>query len=267
MKKVLMTFSGAAYDATTELMVRDGQKFGADEIVVMDDRWLMGTRFYRDHIYMWEHPGHKGQRWGFGWYCWKSYAILHVMQHYPAGTVICYLDADTFPIADFSMLFDACVREHGFFCFAAEGCRDRQWVKRDVWEAVYPQSRLEATGAAIDLDSQHATARFMLFEKGKNGVKMFLEEWQDLCTTKWLATRDPSISGPEFPGFEENRGDQSIFSLLTHRYGIPLHREADGFGEGSQRDRELYGQIFQQIYCQGNRADLSGSAYRRGPGI
>jgi hypothetical protein len=267
MRKIYCTFGGVSYDATLQHIAEDGPRFGADEVWIYDEPWLMGTRFYRDHSYMWEHPGWRGVKIGFGWYCFKAYTILHALSHMQKGDVCLWTDADTFPIADFSMLYGACVREAGFFCFAAEGCSDRQWVKRDVWEAVYPQARLEATGAEISLDSQHATARFMLFEKGKAAVRTFLEEWQDLCTTKWLATRDPSISGPEFPGFEENRGDQSIFSLLCHRYGIPLHREADGFGEGSQRDRELYGQLFQQIYCAGNRADLSGSKYRRGPGI
>lgn len=264
MRRIYCTFGGVAYDATLQRIAEDGPRFGADAVWIYDEPWLMGTRFYRDHHYMWEHPGWRGQKLGWGWYAWKPAVILHALNHAAQGDVILWTDGDTFPIADFSMLYDACVREAGFFCFAAEGCSDRQWVKRDVWEAVYP---LDAKSGTLVLDSQHATARFMLFEKGRSAVKMFLEEWQDLCTTKWLATRGPSISGPEFPGFEENRGDQSCFSLLCHKYGIPLHREADAFGNNSQRDRELYGQLFEQRYCAGNRADLSGSKYRRGPGI
>ncbi len=112
------------------------------------------------------------------------------------------------------------------------------------------------------------TSSIHRFQKGNCAVRTFLEEWQRLCTTKWLATRDPSITGPEFPGFEQNRGDQSIFSLLCKKYGIPLHREADEFGNNSERDRDLYPeQLFRQIGCVGNRLDLSGSKYRRGPGI
>ncbi len=86
------------------------------------------------------------------------------------------------------------------------------------------------------------------------------------CTTPPLTTRDPSAL-PEYERFIENRGDQSIFSLLCHKYGLPLHREADAFGESSDKDRELYGQLFVQEYCAGDRNDLSGSKYRRGPGL
>ncbi len=274
MHKVVVTFSGAAYNATTKLIVEEAPRFGADEVWVYDEPWLMKQPFYENHKYMWEHPGHQGHRWGFGWYCWKSYVIQHAMANIAAGElnnrdaggVICWLDADTYPIADFSMLFDACVRERGFFCFEATGCVDQQWVKRDVWEAVFPEALSPSLGCPMQ-QWQHATARFMLFQRGQPGVAKFLEDWQRFNVQKWLATRDPSVSGPEFPGFEENRGDQSIFSLLTHQYCLPLHREADEFGNGSQKDRELYPQLFKQVYCQGNRMDLSGSKYRRGPGI
>ncbi len=92
----------------------------------------------------------------------------------------------------------------------------------------------------------------------------FLGQWEHFCCIPGLTTRDPS-KNPEFTGFEENRGDQSILSALAHKYNLPLHREADGFGENSQLDRDLYGQIFEQVYCAGDRNDLSGSKYRRGP--
>ena len=117
------------------------------------------------------------------------------------------------------------------------------------------------------VDTQHATARFMLFEKplpGESCACDFLADWERLCCIPGLTTRDPSKRA-EFPGFEENRGDQSIFCLLCLKYGIPLHREADAFGEGSSKDRDLYGQLFRQEYCAGNRNDLSGSKYRRIP--
>ncbi len=267
-KNIVVTFSGAAYDATTRLIAERYQTLGgADELIVYDDKWLMTQPFYRENKWAWDHPGHKGNRFGFGWYVWKSHCIRRAMETLSPGDVCLYLDADTFPIADFRMLFDACRAEGGIFVFEATGCVNRQWVKRDVWEAVFPHCRgiLDLVPPPDDyLDSQHATARFMLFEKAEGAVDFFLKEWELLCCVPGLTTRDPS-KRPEFPGFEENRGDQSIFSLLCLKYGLTLHREADAFGENSDKDRELYPQLFQQIYCQGDRNDLSGSRYRRIP--
>lgn len=285
MRNVYVTFSGAAYDATTKQIAEKAPKLGADAVFVYDDRWLMHQPFRKENDWAWRHPGHSGHKYGFGWYCWKPYVILHAMKFLKPGDCLLFTDADTFPVSNFSMLFDACRREGGIFAFEATGCSNRQWVKRDVWEAVFAEmlepvyfdrdieSQRGIILKALDqkLDTQHATARFMVFEKGavrhrERGLtpEFFLSEWNRLCTTPGLTTRDPS-SRPEFPGFEENRGDQSIFSLLCLKYELPLHREADEFGNGSNKDRELFGQLFVQRYCAGDRNDLSGSRYRSGP--
>lgn len=270
MKKYYVTFGGAAYDATIGQIAANAKRLGGvEDVWIYDEPWLMAQPFYRQNKWAWDHPGHNGHRYGFGWYVWKPYVIRRAMEHLQPGDVLLYTDADTYPIADFRMLFDACVREGGIFAFEATGCTNRQWVKRDVWEAVIAQMGLGVPVEKLDdecfaLDSTHATARFMLFEKGADGAHAFLAKWEKLCCLPGLTTRDPS-KRPEFAGFEENRGDQSIFSLLCLKYWLPLHREADGFGENSEKDRELYPQLFEQKYCAGNRNDLSGSKYRRIP--
>lgn len=258
MNNVICTFGGRAYDATIARIVTDGPRFGAREVFVYDEPWLMHTQFYRDNQWAWKHPGHGGHKYGFGWYIWKPYVIRYAMRVMKPGDCLLWLDADTYPIADFSMLFPACKDEGGICAFEATGCTNRQWCKRDVWDAVFPED-------PFLLDTQHATARFIVVEKGAPRVDEFLAEWERINCIPGVTTRDPSTSGREFPGFEENRGDQSVFSLLCLKYGLKLHREADAFGNGGDKDRELYGQIFEQKYCQGNRNDLSGSKFRRGP--
>lgn len=274
MKRYYCAYGGAGYDRTIERIVRNAPLLGADEVYVFDDLWMETTEFRQTNRWAWDHPGHNGVKYGGGWYCWKPFVIREMMKHLAPGDILLYTDADTYPIADFSCLYSYCDREgfydmrsmeklipheKGFFLFEATGCKDRQWVKRDVWQAVWPSCN--PVGA---LDSQHATARFMLFQKGVPAVHRFLADWERLCCVPGLTTRDPSAE-LEYEGFEENRGDQSIFSLLTHKYNLPLHREADGFGEASMLDRDLYGQLFRQEYCQGDRTDLSGSKFRRIP--
>ncbi len=253
-KRIYVTFGGRAYDSTLELIVKRGPAMGADEVWVYDDRWLETTEFRQRNRAHWDHPGHNGVKYGYGWYCWKPYVILHAMSRMIDGDVLLFTDADTYPIRDFSRLYDYCAQGRGYFLFEATGCRNRQWVKRDCFEIIDPMH-------TIDWDSQHATARFMLFEKGRFQVKSFLHDWLRFITDIRCATRDPSVLGLEYPGFEENRGDQSVLSLLAQLYKIPLHREADAFGAGQDKDWNLYPQLFEQVYCQGDRGDLSGSRF------
>lgn len=258
MRKIYLTFGGFAYDQTVQHIVARGPGFGADEVWVYDDAWLETTEFRQKNRALWDHPGFCGSKYGYGWYCWKPYVILHAMSRLEVGDVLLYTDGDTYPIADFGCLFDYCVRENGFFLFAADGCHNRQYVKRDCFEIIDPMH-------TVDVDSQHATARFMLFEKGRPNVDRFLLDWVRFVTDPRCPTRDRSVLAPEYEGFEENRGDQSVLSLLAHLYKLPLHREADGFGVGVDRDRDLYPQLFEQTYCHGDRTDLRGSQFANVP--
>ena len=137
------TFGGAAYDATLQRISADAKRLGGvADVWIYDEPWLMQQPFYRENQWAWQHPGHNGSKFGFGWYIWKSHVVRHAMERLEPGDVLLYTDADTYPIADFRMLFHACrtaTTAGGIFCFEATGCSNRQWVKRDVWEAVFPR--------------------------------------------------------------------------------------------------------------------------------
>ena len=92
-------------------------------------------------------------------------------------------------------------------------------------------------------DTQHAVARFMSFTAAHIP---FLEEWQRYVLDVRCNTFDPSLLGPELPGFHEHRCEQAILTNLAHKYGHKLYREACQFGEGDPRDRDLYPQLFVQ---------------------
>ena len=47
MSHVLITFSGARYHDTTERIVKDRPRFGADRVLVYDDTWVREHDFYK----------------------------------------------------------------------------------------------------------------------------------------------------------------------------------------------------------------------------
>jgi len=81
LKRIYCTFSGSAYDPTTERIVKDAPGFGIDEVRIYDDKWLTGTEFYRLNHWLWEIPRDPvKERRGFGWYAWKPYVIMEEME-------------------------------------------------------------------------------------------------------------------------------------------------------------------------------------------
>lgn len=256
MKRIYICFGGRGYDDTTARIVADAPGFGADEVKVYDDRWLMGTDLYKANQWLWTYPATtdpKRAPRGFGWFCWKPYVILDALSRAGDGDIVLFTDADTYPVADFSVLFEECNRIGGIMLFAAQGCINRQWVKRDMWITM-------GMDEAKWYDTQAGVARFMLFQKGAPLTDRFLSDWQHYCLDRHCQTFEPSVLGPELEGFRENRCEQAIMTLLGMGYGLKFYREACQFGDGSQDDRDLYPTLFHQVYC-GKPKTLEGSRF------
>lgn len=260
MKRILITFSGAAYDETTALIVDRARTFSADEVLVYDDRWLMEQPLWNDERFQWlyNHVGHKnpaGYRRGFGWFAWKPIVIMDAIRRCEAGDIVLYTDADTFPIAPLGALYQECARRDGMMLFSAVGCANQNWTKRDCLIAM-----------GMDDDrwrfTQHAVARFMLFQAGNRRALEFLTEWAEFCLNRHCQTFDASVLAPEYPELHEHRTEQSVFTLLAHKYGEKLYREACQFGNSVDDDKGLYAQLFEQVGTTRPKNHGQGSRFR-----
>ena len=254
MTRLLITMSGARYDATTELLVKDGPRFGADRVLVYDDRWVAEHEFSKLNRWLWEHPGDKNGKRGFGWYAWKPLLIIDALDRCDDGDVVAFVDADTVPIADFSILYTVAARD-GAMLFKSQGHKQTTWCKTDCYATM---------GMAADPSLDAGVARFMAFAKGPWKPRQFLYEWLTYSVNRLSTTFDPSQLGPEPAGFEEHRTEQAIMTNLAHRYGYKLHRECDESGEGWDEDRsghDGYPQLFQQVRQGGGNIE-GGSRWR-----
>lgn len=262
MKRILAVFGGSAYDRTTARTVEAAPRLGADEVLIYDDYWLRQTSLFADPRFQWllTHRGvgnpHSGR--GFGWFSWKPYVIADALSWAADGDVVMYLDADTYPIADFSVLYRECERIGGQMAFMATATagplRNGDWNKRDcLIQMGMDEPRWREMGTAV--------ARFMLFQRGAPGVAEFLAEWQEYCLDPFCQTFEASVLAPEYPGFREHRTEQAIYTNLVHRRGLKLYREACEFGKDCPQDWDLYPQLFSQVWEGGVKSE-AGSRYR-----
>jgi hypothetical protein len=244
MKRLYITFSGERYYETTKKIVECAPNLGADKVLVYDEPWLMKTDFYHQNQWIWRHHGDRNNvKRGFGWFCWKPFIIMDALDRVIDGDIVLFTDADTFPISDFSMLYDICARDGGIMLFAAQGCLHQEWCKRDCFIVMGqddPQYRFQYAGVA----------RFMLFQKGPWKAKQFLIEWLTYCLNPLAQTFDESVIAPEYPEMKEHRTEQAIMTNLAYKRGIHLYREACGFGNDALKagvDKHLYPQLFKQV--------------------
>lgn len=260
MTKFYITFSGAQYERTTRRIVEDGPRLGADKVLVYDDHWLTQQEFYKmeSNRWLWNHPCAKSGNAlrGFGWFAWKPFILLDALMNWcNPGDIVLLTDADTYPIHDFSMLYEECDRIGGCMLFSAVGCWHNNWGKRDMM-IVMGQDAPEWR------DRQHAVARFMLFQAGYWKPMQLLMEWLTYCVNPLANTFDKSILAPEYPDLHEPRCEQAMLTNLAHKYGIKLYREACQFGESVPEDRDLYPQLFVQDGRSGHANVERGSSFR-----
>lgn len=274
MKRLLIQFTGAAYNEYTEQVCDTYRKFGATDLWLYDEPWLIQSDFVAQNKWLWEHKGlgnPNGGR-GYGWFSWKPFIILDALSRLEPGDLCMYLDADTVSVADFSILFDLCHKEGGHLAFMATGTThplcNRQWVKRECFQCM-----------GLDFQSYwhgpQAVCRFMAFERfwGDSAEAYsqcsFLFDWQRHCLDHQCQTFDhypaiqlpgPHGDGPEF-GFREHRTEQAIYSLLCIKYGRRLYREACAFGNQCPQNWDLYPQLFVQHGTHGPHS-LRGSKFR-----
>lgn len=251
MRKWLITMSGAKYDATTERIVHDGPRLGADQVLVYDDQWVAAHPFYDLNRWLWEHPGDRNGKRGFGWYAWKSLLLMDALDRAAPGDVVLYVDADSYPIADMGPIYEIAARD-GAFLISAIGHKQATWCKGDCYVAMGQDVR----------DLTAGCARYVAIRKGGWKERQFLMEWLTYSINPTATTFDPSRFSKDPPGFEEHRTEQAILSNLAHRYGYKLWRECDDSGEGWDVDRDVLPvAIFQQVR-QGDCANGVGSRWR-----
>lgn len=250
-RRVYITFSGARYHLTTQRIVEDAPKFGADQVLVYDDVWLMTkTNYPAEAKWLLEHPRTRG----VGWFAWKPKVILDALDRCPDATVL-YTDGDTYPIHDLSILFEIGERD-GIMLFEATGCKQqRLWCKRACF-------RMMDQDEPKYHEAQAGVARFMVFTERH---RAFLEEWYryNLQSRGQTFDLDPN-DGPELPELQQHRCEQAILTNLAHKYGHRLYREACQFGSDPKHthDRDLYPQLFTQVYGDSPGDPRCGSVFR-----
>jgi len=235
MKRWLVLFSGVGYEWTTERIFNGAASHGVDEIRCYDDVWLEKHPSRQLNKHLFETKDTRGR----GWFFWKPMIILDTFKVAAPGDVVMYLDSDTYWASAPSAipLYDLCERD-GIVCFDCSGRMSHHWTRRDCFIAMdQDESKYH--------NSLAGCARFGLWKVGDYRAEQFLYEWlcysiNTLCNTREKVGEEdkPSRYGAELPEFQTERGsgycehrtEQAIYTLLAHKYGIPLQPEASAGG-------------------------------------
>ena len=154
---------------------------------------------------------------GGGYWLWKPYIINNIMNKIKDGDIIYYLDSKYYFIEPFKKLLyklrlnDIIVwknKPNEQVWLMKNWCKMDVILKYDLYDQVFNKNAEDCWAGSIIIRKTSKTSEYM-------------KEWLDMCCYENI-TDSPSISiNSEL--FCEHRHDQSLLSIIIHKYNIPLH--------------------------------------------
>lgn len=218
-----LTFSNDCMTNSAEKCIKSALKHGCDSTVHFMPHHI-DPDFYCEHFDILK------QARGAGYWLWKPYFILQMLEQSENYDYIVYTDAGMEFVADIDNLISEMVGDIMVF---ANGWRHGDWCKMDV---------LKGMGCLRYADKQQLQASCIII-KVSDYSKDFVKHWLRWCSTPFAIDDSPSIL-PNEPTFREHRHDQAILTNLVYREGIPLNRWCAQYNlKGQEQFNNKYGVV------------------------
>lgn len=224
-----VSFANSRYASQKRIKREAEEMHFFDHIYVGDEKMLEPWYFvkYKD-------------RWperSFGYWQWKPYIIRRVMDRMEEGDYLVYADAGCtlnprgIPrLKEYlQMVTDSPCGVLGF----DQHFREAEWTKADLFDY------FGVLGDSKYMDHGQVATGCIIIHK-KPASQRLIDEWHYIMHFHHDLATDSHSRLPNVPNFQENRHDQSVFSLLMVKYnGVELPVE-EFFTEGDWEELKDY---------------------------
>lgn len=230
MRKILINYSTPDMMEHQKINTDTGLKFGFDECYEYGPNDI-DKDFYN------ENKSILDEKKGAGYFLWKPYVILKKLNELDYGDILYYSDSRINFIDDVSPLLNLCELEDIVIFSNKFYGVNKNWCKRDAFYYMDCDSEEYHNG-------EHLQASFIILKKSNKSLK-FAEEFLNYSKDRRIITEDEDVCGLEvLDGFNENRYDQTVLSLLAMKWGIKPHRDPSQIGLYNKNlFDDKYGQI------------------------
>lgn len=214
----LISFATREFYQSQKNLNSSALKFGVDKVVSYKREDIIKTDFYKVNKDILD------QKRGAGFWLWKPYIILDILEKASDGDIVIYSDAGIEVISDLNPLIELCRNKKDVLIFCDGGEHlNKEFTKRDCF-------------IMMDCDSDEywnsvqCLASFHIYIKNDSCVE-FLNKWLFFCRNKHILTDVENICGKDnFSEFKEHRWDQSVLSLLSRKTKKEIFRDPTQWG-------------------------------------
>lgn len=228
---VCISYADRKYEKAASLNMETARRVGKADKVILYGPQDMDAQFRTAHVDILSQPR------GNGYWVWKPYFIYKTILELQDGDILVYSDAGAYYLAPVKYLLKA-MQAAGTDMMPFElDRRESAYSKRDAFVLMGCDSPEYA-------NTLQRLGGFQVIRKTERTVQ-FVKEWLAYACDCRINTDSPSELGENYPDFVENRHDQTVFSLLSKKYGLPGFRDPSQFGNGKHYDNSPYPQIWQ----------------------
>ena len=150
---------------------------------------------------------------GNGYWLWKPYFINKTMiEKLNYGDYLIYSDSGLLFMNSSHLLVNFLEEQKAKMWTHKLKVQEKSYTKRDAFI-------LMDADTPYYYDTNQYMAGIQIYKKTKHTIK-FIQEYLHYSQDQRIVTDDPNTLGKEnYPGFKDNRHDQTVFSLLIKKYG------------------------------------------------
>lgn len=158
---------------------------------------------------------------GAGLWIWKPYIILKTLEQINDGDYLFYCDAGAIFVNKIQHLFDCMEREKQSVMIFELPLLSRQFTKKESFILM----------EFDDFEINQCAASYLLMKKNIFTIS-FIKEWLYYMQDERIVSPKHFLSDvEEFPDFYAHREDQSVLTILTKKYNLPVFRDPSDFGD------------------------------------
>lgn len=223
-QRYFLSFADSRMTKALQRIAAQAKKMNTfDKIYVWNE-----TNLDEDFKNKWKHILSKDVR-GFGYWIWKPYSILKVLDSMPEGSTLLYADAGSHLNVRgkkrLEKYYNSLAEDKlGIKAFPinlldSPSCLEKKWTKGDVFDHF----------ACRDCEHVYNTAQYeahTIFIRKCDASVNLIKEWYKTYEENLSLVDDSESKSANFPEFEKGLHDQSIFSILFKiRGGIGFDKE------------------------------------------
>lgn len=175
---------------------------------------------------------------GAGYWLWKPYIIKKTFESLQSGDYLFYCDSGAVILKPVQLLISAMEKAKvNVMCFQLTShLEERLYSKRDAFVL------LNCDGEKYTKTPQRLATYMVIKKESKTNMpnnsidaEKLLNDYLSFCKDRRIILNEPNVMGlPNYEGFVENRHDQTVWSLLTKKYGIPAFRDPSQWGKNEK---------------------------------